>query len=288
MPTIANYPQNLLDEHMNWHMHPGHPELGGRTFQMGSPGSGLEFLTFHRTFVMHFHTWYDVQPGNDQAAVAAWTAIPPELKATPYWNSTQAAAEARITSNNPPFATADELGIFIETGIHNNFLHGAAAAAYGEPLLNDPMTSPLSTHFYQLHGLVTNWWNHWASLQKGLGKEIIDNKHHHKELIKDKDIIDVKHPLKEHIKEIKEHVKELIPDKLIKDKDKDIFEGGPIGNPGDPGPLLGQLSQRVSALENQVASGQAFIRPQERPDVGAQAVAEERPAGGSGRRGSKG
>lgn len=258
MPTIANYPQSLLDEHSNWHMHPGHPELGGRAFLAGSPGSGLEFLTFHRAFMQHFHTWYDVQPGHDAAAVAPWTVIPPELKVPAAgWNSTWAQNETRITTNSPPFASADELGIYIETGIHNNFLHNAAGTVYNEPLLFNPMTSPQSTHFYQLHGLITNWWNHWARLQKGLGKEIIDNKIHIKEIIKDKDVAD-KHFHKEIIKEI---------EKVMKDKDKDIFEGGGFINPGDPMAAVQALTQRVANLEQSV--GQAFIRADERPDVGA-------------------
>src|SRR6266478_1632235 len=273
MPTIPNYPQSLLDEHSNWHMHPGHPEMGGRTFAMGSPGSGLEFLTFHRSFVGHFHTWYDVQPGNDQAAVAAWPAIPPELKtAAAGWSTTWAAQETHITTNSPAFPTSDALGIFIETGIHNNFLHSAAGIVYNEPLLFNPMTSPMSTHFYQLHGLITNWWNHWASLQKGLGKEIIDHKIHIKDLIKDKDLH--KEIIKEHkefkeFKEFKEH-----PEKIIKDKDKDIFEGGGVFNPGDPAVHIQNLSQRVASLE--LAAGQAFIRPAERPDVGGR-VAVQKP-----------
>ncbi len=278
MPTIPNYPQSLLDEHSNWHMHPGHPEMGGRTFAMGSPGSGLEFLTFHRSFVGHFHTWYDVQPGNDQAAVAAWPAIPPELKtAAAGWSTTWAAQETHITTNSPAFPTSDALGIFIETGIHNNFLHSAAGIVYNEPLLFNPMTSPMSTHFYQLHGLITNWWNHWASLQKGLGKEIIDHKIHIKDLIKDKDLH--KEIIKEHkefkeFKEFKEH-----PEKIIKDKDKDIFEGGGVFNPGDPAVHIQNLSQRVASLE--LAAGQAFIRPAERPDVGGR-VAVQKPSGKKG------
>jgi len=245
---------------------------------MGSPGSGLEFLTFHRSFVGHFHTWYDVQPGNDQAAVAAWPAIPPELKtAAAGWSTTWAAQETHITTNSPAFPTSDALGIFIETGIHNNFLHSAAGIVYNEPLLFNPMTSPMSTHFYQLHGLITNWWNHWASLQKGLGKEIIDHKIHIKDLIKDKDLH--KEIIKEHkefkeFKEFKEH-----PEKIIKDKDKDIFEGGGVFNPGDPAVHIQNLSQRVASLE--LAAGQAFIRPAERPDVGGR-VAVQKPSGKKG------
>ena len=270
MPTIQNYPQSLLDEHSNWHMHPGNPAQGGRAIWPGQPGSGLEFLTFHRTFLVQFHAWYDTQPGADQAAVAAWTAIPPELKVDAVgWTPVWAAAENRLVSNMPPFQTADELGIFIEQGIHNQFLHSAAGLAYNEPLLFSPMTSPQSTHFYQLHGLVSYWWSQWQARQKTVIKDFKE----HKEFIKD---------FKEHkefikdFKEIKEHPEKL--PKEIKEKDKDIFEGGGLpGGGGDPAPLITQLSQRLDRLEAQVAAGQAFIRPEERPDVGGAAAGDEHP-----------
>jgi len=276
MPTIANYPASLLAEHTNWHMHPGHPESGGRAFLPGSPGSGLEFLTFHRAFMQHFHTWYDAPPGSNQAAVAPWTAIPPELKtAAAGWNSTWASQETRITTNNPPFATADELGIFIETGIHNGFLHNAAATVYNEPLLFSPMTSPESTHFYQLHGLITNWWNHWAGVQKGHGKEIIDNKHVDKGHVIDKTIQNDKFFV--HEKLVNEKI--IIHEKAFKDsKEKDIFEIlGATAPIGDPTAALHDLTQRVAQLEQSV--GRAFIRPEERPDVGARGAAKPKPKG---------
>ena len=289
MPTIANLPAYLHDQHMNWHMYPGQPQKGGRAFLSGMPGSGVEFLTFHRSYLVHFHAWYDAQQGHDASAVAAWTVLPPELKTVPAgWDANWAANELRITTNTPQFATADQLGIYIETGIHDNFLHHAAAVAYNEPLLESPMTSPQSTHFYQLHGMITIWWNHWASLQKRHGKEIVDNKHFHKELIKEKEaFFDNKHSHKEiekiqKDKDFEKLHKELEKihkdkdkdiEKIQKDKDKDVFENPGLINQGDPGQLISQLSQRISALEGQMASGQPFIQTQERPDVGGQVVA---------------
>src|SRR6266511_2775183 len=101
MPQIPNFPQNLTDMHMNWHMFPGQPAQGGRVINPwplgateAAPGSGLEFLTFHHTFIAQFHAWYDAQPGADQAAVAPWDAVPVELKmSSTGWNATLAAAE---------------------------------------------------------------------------------------------------------------------------------------------------------------------------------------------------
>jgi hypothetical protein len=92
-------------------------------------------------------------------------------------------------------------------------------------------------------------------------------------------------PLGKHIKEIKEKDHKEIKDikekehkekdkdiKEIKEKDKDI-EGPPPGPPSPPGvlvdaDLIRRLTDRIDSLEKQVASGKAFIRPDERPPVG--------------------
>jgi hypothetical protein len=161
MSLILNFPDSLLDEHHAWHMAGAHPGYPTRTFPIGTPGSGLEFFSFHRRFMAEFHAWYDNQAGADQAAVAAWPAIPQELKVesagwVPPWPSD----EDRIVHQPYSFGTADDLGIFVELGIHNQFLHGAAAQVYNEPILAT-FHSPLSTYFYQLHGLVDRWWQAW-------------------------------------------------------------------------------------------------------------------------------
>jgi hypothetical protein len=278
MSIIPNFPQSLLDMHHNWHQAGAHPGGGpGRAIPAGQPGSGLEFLTFHRNFVAQFHAWYDGQPFANPAAVAEWTAIPAALKnpALTFWNSSLAGQEARIAANSPPFATADELGIFIEAGIHN-WIHGATATVYNEPEVGT-FHSPRSTYFYNIHGLVDFWWRQWVLSQKSFIKDIIDTKHHIKEVIKDhkefpeKFIKDKEFPEKFH-KE-KDFPEKFVPDKPFKEKDKDLIEGGgpPLG--GDPPFMLQHLDERVSRLEAQAAGGQAFIRPEERPDVGASALA---------------
>jgi len=165
MPAIPNFPPSLLDEHMKWHMNVGDPAHGGRSVQAGTSGSGIEFLAFHRSFIQRVLGWYQLQPGADLAAIAPWTAIPPELKVPrARWTAVTEDQERRILTNNPSFQDADDLGIFIETGIHNNFLHGAASVIYNEPVLNDPHQSPLSTYFYRIHGLVDKWWSDWVAM----------------------------------------------------------------------------------------------------------------------------
>lgn len=207
MAVIPGFPQDLLDTHHHWHnpaAHAGAP--GGRVHPFGTPGGGLEFLQFHRDFVVQFHAWYDSLPfgtapynvspfqtsASAAAAVHGWTAIPAALKAPMVtgWGSVQVAQEARLTSFMPPFASADDLGTYIEGGIHA-WIHGAAASAYGEPVVGT-LHSPQSTYFYGIHGLVDYWWRQWQATQKSHFKDIADTKLH----------------LKEHMKEVKE-VKEI-------------------------------------------------------------------------------
>jgi hypothetical protein len=114
--------------------------------------------------------------------------------------------------------------------------------------------SPQSTYFYGIHGLVDSWWRHLPH-PKQVVKDVLDTKHHLKELIKET---------------FKELTKEHLSDKHFKEKDKDIFEGD-FGRPGDPGPLLGGITRRLDALETAV-HGRAFIQPAERPDVAAPVV----------------
>lgn len=267
MSVIPNYPQNLLDMHHAWHSATAHPPFSGRSIPPGQPGSGLEFLQFHRNFVIQFHAWYDTQPGADQNAVAPWQAIPPQLKTNPVgWNANLAMQEQRITTSSPPFASADELGQYIENGIHN-WIHGATASAFSEPSVAD-FHSPKSTYFYKIHGLVDYWWQQWHAPKSRI-KDVVDSDPKH--LVVDKI----------RIAEHKQFQKDVIPDgkgqfKEIKekDKDKDLVEnpGGwgeevinPVINPQVV--QLQDVSRRLEALEGLVTRP-SFIRGAERPAVG--------------------
>ena len=165
MSLIPNFPDELLDMHHHWHQPSSHPGSGpGRVHAAGTPGGGLEFLQFHRDFVAAFHSWYDSQPFADQMAVAPWNEVPAELKVPAAgWTQGFANDEIRLINNTPAFHSADELGTFIELGIHNQFLHGAAAIIYNEPIVST-FHSPLSTYFYGIHGLVQHWWQIWEQI----------------------------------------------------------------------------------------------------------------------------
>lgn len=171
MPNVP-LPDNLMNEHMNWHMYPGQPEMGGRSINpwlpgatSPTPGSGLEFLTFHQNFLAQFHAWYDNQPFADPAAVAPWLQVPDALKQVPsppldpsfVWSQDWASQEDRIENNPLSFQSSDELGMFIEWGLHA-LLHNASAIAFNEQILADPTTAPSSTYFYEIHGLIEGWW----------------------------------------------------------------------------------------------------------------------------------
>ena len=276
----------IKNKHHAWHTFPGGAHgFPSRQFAMGTPGSGHEFLQFHSDLMNQFFAWNNVNNAASAADLAAWTAIPLELKLpetgwpNPGFNGNLADAEGRINSNLPPFATDDELGIHIETTIHN-WIHGAVAAS---SILNLPaaekdiianLHSVQSTYFYKIHGLVQYWWNRWLHPKSHI-KEMVDTKF----VIKDihdtkphiKDIIDVKSVVKDihdtgGIKRIKE-----------KDKEKDLVESkavvefvDPFQNQGDPA-LIKNMVEQLAKLQTQAGVKRSpFIKPFMRPMVGEQ------------------
>ena len=76
------------------------------------------------------------------------------------WNGELAQAEQRILDMSS-FGTLDELGRFLEWGMHG-YLHHAAAIMFNEPVLMR-YESPRSTYFWQLHGLIENWRLRWVA-----------------------------------------------------------------------------------------------------------------------------
>lgn len=89
----------------------------------------------------------------------AWRAVPIEMTKLPDWLNWKDDAD-RLNSGVPDFSNDDDLGTFIETRIHNSFLHGAAASVFNEPEVKT-LHSPHSTLFYKIHGLVGHWWSTW-------------------------------------------------------------------------------------------------------------------------------
>src|SRR5262245_12471050 len=201
----------IRDKHHAWHTAGGAHGYPSRQFPMGTANSGHEFLQFHSDLMNQFFAWNSVNNGASPSDLAAWSAVPAELKMpetgwpNPGFNGNLADAEARTHSNTPPFANDDALGIHIETTIHN-WIHGAVAASSifnlsaTEKDIIAHVHSVQSTYFYKIHGLVQYWWNRWLHPKSHL-KEIIDSKVVIKE-VRDtkshiKDIIDVKSIVKE-------------------------------------------------------------------------------------------
>ena len=266
---IPGFPAYLSDMHHEWHQPGSHPGAGpDRVHPIGTPGGGLEFLTFHHSFMQQAFAWFATQTFNPPLDMTPWTAIPAELKdPTLSWNMMLSDQEARIDTDNPPFTSADDLGTFIEIGIHG-WIHGATSAHFNEPVVGT-FHSPQSTYFYKIHGLVDYWWTQWQHRLHHLGPKVI------------KEIVDggiIREP---------KIIKDLVDTKdlsheVIKFKDsKDILEGGiPPGLGGDPAWRVAALTQRVEHLElqvaiNEAALGRAFIRAEERPEVGHDVLKDE-------------
>lgn len=156
MPTINNFPEDVITEHVNWHT--AAPGNGGRIISTLSPGSGEEFLVWHKGFIERFRVWVDSLATNrkpDAAAIAPWTEIPATLKMSMFfWNTARAAQEQQLQDMDN-FSSLDDLGKFLEDGLHG-WLHFAAANHFSEPTLMQ-FESPRSTYFWQLHGLIDHW-----------------------------------------------------------------------------------------------------------------------------------
>ncbi|QMV42977.1 tyrosinase family protein [Cohnella cholangitidis] len=155
MPRIPNFPQDLLVEHRNWHnarhkVNTNNPP----------PGYGLEFLRFHRDFVGRALAWYR-QNGLDPSLVEPWVSVPEEIRNAPCYDQ---AAEARILFQPESFATADELGRFIESSNMHACIHQQSAQLYGDGGINDFDMAPSNTVFYNIHGMVDRWWRNWEGL----------------------------------------------------------------------------------------------------------------------------
>jgi hypothetical protein len=276
MAIIAEFdtdPQliTMKDKHHAWHTAGGMHGFPPRQFPMGTPGSGHEFFQFHKDLINEFFAWNNVHHAATAADIAAWSAVPVELKVpetgwpNPGFNGNLADAEARINSNSPPFASDDELGIHVETTIHN-WIHGAVAAS---SILNLPAAektiiggfhSVQSTYFYKIHGLVQFWWDRWLHPKSHI-KEILD----HKFVIKD--IRDTKPHIKDIIDGIgKSRIKEI----KEKDKDKDIVElpGDPFRQLIDPEVINETVKQLVDLQAKVHTKRSPFIKPFMRPMVG--------------------
>ncbi|MCJ8323799.1 MAG: hypothetical protein HRU29_12830 [Rhizobiales bacterium] len=176
MPDINNIPNKMITEHQNWHNFPGKPNRGGRIIDPWSnnrpepaPGSGEEFLIWHEGFIERFNNWVVKQPANEQpkaSSIKPWVEVPIGFKMGMVgWNSSTAADALRL-ADMKNFSSLDELGRFLESGIHG-WLHFAAASMFSEPVLMS-FAGPRSTYFWQLHGLIDYWRQQWVNHAESL------------------------------------------------------------------------------------------------------------------------
>ncbi|QTH41718.1 hypothetical protein J4772_29995 [Cohnella sp. LGH] len=155
MSRIPNFPQSLLDEHKNWHHARHNVDINNPP-----PGYGLQFLQFHRDFIGRAQAWYR-ENGLDPRLLEAWVSVPEAIRRSPCYNQ---AAEARILFQPESFASADELGRFIESSNLHGCIHQEAARLYGEPELNDFDFAPRYTEFYNIHNMIDRWYRNWEGL----------------------------------------------------------------------------------------------------------------------------
>ncbi|WEK54815.1 MAG: hypothetical protein P0Y55_01680 [Candidatus Cohnella colombiensis] len=155
MSIIQNFPKQLLDEHMKWH-HDRH----NVNIENPPSGYGLEFLQFHRRYIAKVLRWYR-QQGYDESLVTPWAAVPEPIRQSACYNQ---AAEARILYQPESFASADELGRFIEASDIHGCIHQEAANLFGQPDINDFDVAPRNTIFYNIHGMVDRWYQNWEGL----------------------------------------------------------------------------------------------------------------------------
>ncbi|MDZ5473084.1 hypothetical protein SM124_15300 [Bacillus sp. 31A1R] len=150
MASIENFPQNLLDEHAEWH----------RNMRMDDfrAGDGLDFLQFHRDFLRKSLRWYRNQ-GLDTRLVQPWRAIPSDLKNHPRWGRELLEAENRIVNSPESFRSSDELGIYLQSTSLHDAVHVLGAEVYNDPDFSLIFLSPRSTYFYNWHGLIDQWYS---------------------------------------------------------------------------------------------------------------------------------
>lgn len=155
MPIIPNFPEELLEEHRRWHH-------ARRSVDLDRPplGFGVEFLTFHRAYVRKVLDWYNAA-GLDPRLVEPWPSVPEPIRQASCYNLD---AEARILQHPETFASADELGRFIESSNLHGCIHEMAAKLYGDPDLDDLDLAPRDTVFYNIHLMIDNWWRNWEGL----------------------------------------------------------------------------------------------------------------------------
>jgi hypothetical protein len=250
LEEIPDFPQAFIDRHMNWHM--GMPP-DGRIIAQGQPGSGAEFLDFHHQFLIDVKNWYVIQPGADTSKLTAWAQFPNDLAQA---HSPELSDFEAYAGNASHFTTEDALGIYVEA--EHNLVHGYVASFYNQPefALFDSCKYFM---FHQWHGLIDVWRGNWLVNHKSALMDLVGSKGPRKTVI-DKPLrkesvadVDIKH--------LVDRPKDLeVPPK----SPKELVEAPQPGGAGDP---IEELSQRLAQLET-VVHRRAFIRPEERPEVG--------------------
>jgi hypothetical protein len=143
-------PSNFVQEHHAWHAN--------------NDGTGFEFLRFHRAYITRNLQWAFGQ-GMNLSGMYEWEELPLEYKQASTWNTTLANAETRLRNLSPVFNSENELGAFINSSGLHGFMHNTGSVIFNEPVLSS-FDSPVSSYFYQIHGLVERYHQHWLNWKR--------------------------------------------------------------------------------------------------------------------------
>jgi hypothetical protein len=149
----------LVQQHIDWHTKPcsvnGQP-LGGQVgIGRRCTNTGEDFLLWHRMYLNRLRAEFQRQGRSED--ITPWYNLPAAMKSAGHgWTPALQTAENNLfalkNAAGVRFASLNEFGSYLETQYYNS-LRVIAASAYGEWVMSGH-SSPQSTYFFKLHGLI--------------------------------------------------------------------------------------------------------------------------------------
>lgn len=125
---------------------------------------GADFLTWHSDFIDRFKELLKLLQANNQPRprekdIEPWKEIPQILKGASMWKDEWDELEDNLQHNIGSFENLTELANDI-LPLHND-LHRAVQEIHKDRYIAIRETAPMSTYFWQLHGLIERWHQAW-------------------------------------------------------------------------------------------------------------------------------
>jgi hypothetical protein len=151
-------------------------ECDAQLFPRSKPGSGCDFLAFHRRMVRHFK-WLIANTPGQKYRYKPWPMLPDWLESLLRADGFDPEPAYRTIADLAANGTMDELGGFIEpsagqggrpgAGIHNR-IHEVIAKWESDlnpgddsSSMADMGTAPANVFFWKLHGWIDEWYARW-------------------------------------------------------------------------------------------------------------------------------